>query len=354
MKTNLNIVAIALLSVSLLGADNQGMDKEFSSLAEQLAAQIKESGRKKLTVLDFTDLQGNGNELGRFVAEQLAVSLLAHRKDFSLMDRANLKTILAQHKLTAEGLVDPENAKKLGQFAGVDAIILGNTTPLTDTVIITATVIATDTAEIVSKVSRPLTKTTDINQLLSQQLRSNESSNKVATAGQQPTNAPRLEVDKNSQQVGDLLVKVESLRPGRTADGRSVLLATLFLVNTNAATPIAVALNDLSRPSLVNRRGDSLTPMSLTGLAYTDGYGRGGSSNFTEIAPGKSVIASITFYGPEATYGYSLPGSPATQGGVRNDSPYRLQAEIFVGNADDGRLPNVKKHNLMIDVENTK
>jgi len=32
---------------------------------------------------------------------------------------------MTEHKLTATGLVDPENAKKLGMFAGVDALVLG-------------------------------------------------------------------------------------------------------------------------------------------------------------------------------------------------------------------------------------
>ncbi len=57
-------------------AQSQGMDKEISALAEKLAAQVKESGRKKVTILDFSDLQGNTTELGRFLAEQVSVSLV--------------------------------------------------------------------------------------------------------------------------------------------------------------------------------------------------------------------------------------------------------------------------------------
>jgi curli biogenesis system outer membrane secretion channel CsgG len=47
-----------------------------------------------------------------------------------MVDRANIKSILAEHKLTEEGLVNPANAKKLGEFAGVDAILMGNVTVL--------------------------------------------------------------------------------------------------------------------------------------------------------------------------------------------------------------------------------
>src|SRR5215468_7972996 len=102
------------------------MDNELSVLAEKLAVPIKEHGKKKVTVIDFTDLQGGSSELGRYIAEQLTVNLVMAKRDFAVLDRANLKSILAEHKLTASGLVDPENAKKLGMFAGVDALILGN------------------------------------------------------------------------------------------------------------------------------------------------------------------------------------------------------------------------------------
>jgi len=70
-------------------------------------------GKKKVTVLDFTDLQGGASELGKYIAEQLTVNLVMGKREFSVLDRANLKSILAEHKLTSTGLVDPENAKKL-------------------------------------------------------------------------------------------------------------------------------------------------------------------------------------------------------------------------------------------------
>src|SRR6266487_307295 len=98
----------------------QEMDKELSDLAKKIATLTKENGKKKITVLDFTDLQGGASELGKYVAEELTVNLVIVKTNFSVLDRANLRKILAEHKLTATGLVDPENAKKLGQFAGVD------------------------------------------------------------------------------------------------------------------------------------------------------------------------------------------------------------------------------------------
>src|SRR5690242_7187921 len=117
------IIPLIVASEGLLRA--QEMDKELSSLATNLAAFTKDNAKKKVTVLDFTDLQGVNSELGKYIAEQLTVDLVMAKSGFSVLDRANLKKILAEHKLTATGLVDPEYSKKLGQFAGVDALILG-------------------------------------------------------------------------------------------------------------------------------------------------------------------------------------------------------------------------------------
>jgi len=40
--------------------------------------------------------------------------------------------------------VDPDNAKKLGMFAGVDALILGTMVPMNQDVELTAKIITTD------------------------------------------------------------------------------------------------------------------------------------------------------------------------------------------------------------------
>lgn len=86
--------------------------------------------------------------------------------DFSVLDRANLKNILDEHKLTATGLVDPDNAKKLGQFAGVDALILGTMILKPQGISLTAKVVTTDTAEIVGAARTQFRNDDNVKQLL--------------------------------------------------------------------------------------------------------------------------------------------------------------------------------------------
>jgi hypothetical protein len=58
--------------------------------------------------------------------------------------------------------VDPENAKKLGQFAGLDTIVIGTITPLSGTIRVTVKVLATDSAKLLGAASADIPKTNSI------------------------------------------------------------------------------------------------------------------------------------------------------------------------------------------------
>lgn len=345
---------IALLSVCILApAQNQGMDKELAALGEKLAAQVKESGKKKVTVLDFTDLQGNTSDLGRFIAEELSVLLVERRSNFSVMDRANLKTILAQHKLTTDGLVEPENAKKLGQFSGVDAIILGKVNPFGVEVRITALIIATDTAENVGSARGSIPMGKEIEHLLSRTLaaspdtKTNSNSDKKSTDQTKPTTPTQP-----SQKFGNLSVTLDTLR-GLNDGSISV---NLILQNTGEKNSIAVAMYVASQyggdasSSLVASDGTEFKTDEMTGLRLM----HANPANLTEIEPGGILKATIKY----RTRG-SLSG---------NLSAFRLQAELVLNpDYSDNTYPSnyvpsqnaftpsvlpsgCKIHNLVMDI----
>ncbi len=262
------------------------------------------------------------------------------------MDRANLKTILAEHKLTVEGLIDPENAKKLGQFSGVDAIVLGSVTTLADEVAITTKIIATDTAEIVGAAKARIPKAKEIDHLLASAISSGSPSDKPDAANKPQLNlAKLLQIEKNSQQIGDLFVKVDSLRlTGDQYTGN--ILATVVFVNTNTTRPISVAINNNGSnvggaTRLVNSRGDEFELSEMTGMSRAGLVSGSFWGNFTEIPPGTSVKCTIKYYirWNEKAGDYR---------------PYRLQAEVFVGREENGKQVEVKKHNVLIDVDATK
>jgi len=77
-KTFFVVVAVAFISSAA---------QDMRPLSSALAKSITASGRKTVAVIDFTDLQGNVIELGRFLAEELSIDLLADAKGFEVIDR---------------------------------------------------------------------------------------------------------------------------------------------------------------------------------------------------------------------------------------------------------------------------
>jgi curli biogenesis system outer membrane secretion channel CsgG len=295
MKPNrLVIVILAFILGGQSLVRGQDMDTAISSLATNLASAIKNQGKKKVAVIDFSDLAGGSTELGKYIAEQLTVDLVMARRDFSVLDRGNLQKILAEHKLTATGLVDPDNAKKLGQFAGVDAIILGTVTPKRQNVAVTAKIITTDTAEIVGAGKAQFKMDDTVQELVSKQAGGGDSGSSDATADDKP---------KVAKRIGDLRVELPSLK---MVDSRQLLLS-MNLVNLNSNRSIFVALNgDMMNTPQAALRDDAGSEFAsgpydrgvsgIPSIMYSQyGYQGPGFSKAVQIRPGDSITATVKF-----------------------------------------------------------
>ncbi len=171
-------------------------EKEIRSLSVALAENIAKAGKKRVAVVDFTDLQGNVTELGRFIAEEISVDFTMTAKGFEVIDRTHLRSILTEHKLSISGIVDPKTVQKLGQIAGVDAIVTGSVTPFGDSVRVTCKVIATDTARVIGASKGDIAKTKAIEELLAREIGTGmQATGETATPPSPPTKAQqRVEV----------------------------------------------------------------------------------------------------------------------------------------------------------------
>src|SRR5260370_5761023 len=159
------IFSLALL---MLGG-RSALCQELKQASSSLAAKIAESGRKRVAVVDFTGLQGNVRELGRYLAEELSGALVNDARGFHVMDRAHLKAILQEHKLSSTGLIDTQTARQLGQFAGVDTLVTGTiTSAFGDSVRMMVKALDVSTAEIIAQSSADIPKTDAIKSLLAQ------------------------------------------------------------------------------------------------------------------------------------------------------------------------------------------
>ncbi len=131
-KSVISIIAMAFISTSAMAYEN-----EINKMSLSITEQVDKLGKKRIAVVDFTDLQGNVTELGRFLAEEIAVATMNKSPSFSTIDRTHLKAIMKEHKLSETGIIDPDTARKIGKIAGVDGLITGTLTPFGDSIRIT-------------------------------------------------------------------------------------------------------------------------------------------------------------------------------------------------------------------------
>jgi TolB-like protein len=165
----LPLIAAVVWSVCWLAFGSttaSGYQREAQAAANAISEKLATAGTRSVAVVDFTDLQGGATELGRFLAEEISVAMASGDRPLEVVDRTHLKVLVQENKLSATGLIDPATAKKLGQIAGVDAIVTGTLTPFGDTVRLTLKVLDTSTARIVAATTAEIPKTKAIEELV--------------------------------------------------------------------------------------------------------------------------------------------------------------------------------------------
>ena len=61
-------------------------EEEIKDISANMARDIADAGKKTIAVADFTDLQGNVTELGRFLAEEFSVAFAGAGTRFEVVD----------------------------------------------------------------------------------------------------------------------------------------------------------------------------------------------------------------------------------------------------------------------------
>lgn len=145
-------------------------EDELNNMSQGLTRDIIKSGKKRVAVVDFTDLHGNITELGRFISEELSVNLTRNSTKYEVIDRAHLKAIMTEHKFAASGLVDPETIKEIGKIASVDLLVTGLLTPFGDSIRISCKILSTKTAKVLNARKVDIAKTRSIENMLAQSI----------------------------------------------------------------------------------------------------------------------------------------------------------------------------------------
>ncbi len=141
------------------------LEQRIAELSQQIAKELDEYQKTTIAVVEFSDLQGNVTDLGRFLAEELITKLYQSKK-FKVIERQLLNKIILEQKLNLTGLIDPSSAKQLGKILGVDAICSGTITELAQSLRVNARLISTETGEIFAVASTEIFKDESVMKLM--------------------------------------------------------------------------------------------------------------------------------------------------------------------------------------------
>ncbi len=204
------VITTALLTV-FLPSVTMGYEDEITRLSEDLKKHIQLSNKTRIAVVDFTDLKGNVTELGRFIAEEFSMGLLMASGNYEVVDRSHLQVLLKENKLSASGLVAPEDARKIVKVSGVDALITGNITAFNDNVRLSIKILDAGTAKLIgaSKGNIPATKA--IKDLLEKEIHSFDISDRSNNATSIKT---EFKIRKKTEKEGFVFALQDCQRKG--------------------------------------------------------------------------------------------------------------------------------------------
>lgn len=138
-------------------------------LANEISKNMTKKSKKKIAVIEFSDLNDNINGLGQFLAEELITQLfIVNPGAFEVVERRQLAKVLRQQKLSTTGLLEPKAMESVGKILGVDAIVTGSTTDLGNTIKVNARIIDVNSAKIFAVASTNIPKTSNVVALLQQ------------------------------------------------------------------------------------------------------------------------------------------------------------------------------------------
>lgn len=166
--------------------ESGSLDSQLGALTQQIVSSLSQEKKSRIAVIEFSNLQGQITELGRYLAEEL-ITRLYRTRQFDVIERQMLNKVLAEHQLGMSGIIDASSAKELGKILGVDAIATGTVTDLADRIKIHARLISTETGSVFSVAAVAVNKDETVRKLLGEpQPVLPETQDDLATPGEAP------------------------------------------------------------------------------------------------------------------------------------------------------------------------
>ena len=145
------IFATFLVGRPILAAES--LDRAVHSLATQIISQYPDDAAPmRIAVTAFLASDRKTTQFTNFLLTALTGEMVAQAGGkFRVIERQQLEAALSEIEMQNVPIFAGDSARDLGKFLGVDALMIGNITPLTDTVRLNARLIKVDTVETIAQ-----------------------------------------------------------------------------------------------------------------------------------------------------------------------------------------------------------
>lgn len=165
MRNYIKIFLVAGLLFSL-SYPVYALETGIEKISPVISNTLKNFGIKTIAVIDFTDLKGNPTNLGRFISEELSVSLVNSSDNFNVIDRSYMDALLKKNGIQVSDFINPSTAITVSKISGINTILTGTYLPLNNKIKVFAKIISTTTGKILATFDFNLDKNADIESLL--------------------------------------------------------------------------------------------------------------------------------------------------------------------------------------------
>jgi curli biogenesis system outer membrane secretion channel CsgG len=146
------ILKLALAATAIAACMAHGADRPATKLVDTNAPASKAATTMAVdpvptAVLGFSERGEAVKGYGEKISDLLFARLSAD-PNLWLVDRQDLEKTLAEHELSASGMVNPEQAVKIGSFTGSKLLITGSVVDIDKDVYIIAKIIGTETSRV--------------------------------------------------------------------------------------------------------------------------------------------------------------------------------------------------------------
>ncbi|MDA8747347.1 CsgG/HfaB family protein [Litoreibacter sp.] len=142
MKSVILGVAFSTMMGGAFAAES--IDSSLDEMAAQIVQRTASDGGSNVGISTFTHSDGTCSQLSNYISEFIVDSLFnAGSGQIDIIERSQLSAIFREMELVYDATIAPDTARKLGEIAGVDALVTGSLIEFGEVVKVQARLIST-------------------------------------------------------------------------------------------------------------------------------------------------------------------------------------------------------------------